>query len=112
MAVYCSSLSIDDNSGKYDPNRWNYAGRWMNENNGRYMESSGRYVNKNDGRYIPMNDRAYQHVHDNRELGIYHHVHIPYNGGYGPYSHIPNPYLHVYGPLYPYSNDLGQPTYV
>lgn len=45
-----------------------------------------------------MNDGKYIHVWDQRELGRYHHVHIPYNGGYGPflnpYDHIDNPYLH------------------
>lgn len=46
------------------------------------------------GKYIPMNDRAYMHVHDMRELGRYIHIPYPYDGGYGPYSHMPNPYLH------------------
>lgn len=43
---------------------------------------------------MPKNDRVYKHVDDMRELGRYHHVHIPYNGGYGPYDHIPFPYEH------------------
>lgn len=46
------------------------------------------------GKYIPMNDHAYYHVHDMRELGRYIHIPFPYMGGYGPYFHIPNPYLH------------------
>lgn len=41
-----------------------------------------------------MNDHAYYHVHDMRELGRYIHIPFPYMGGYGPYFHIPNPYLH------------------
>lgn len=48
-----------------------------------------------------MNDRAYNHVHDQRELGIYHHIpfpyiHVdnPYMGGYGPYYGMNYPYLH------------------
>lgn len=41
-----------------------------------------------------MNDRAYYHVNDQRQLGRYIHIPYPYMGGYGPYDHIPNPYLH------------------
>lgn len=41
-----------------------------------------------------MNDRAYFHVDDMRELGRYIHIPYPYDGGYGPYSHMPNPYIH------------------
>lgn len=43
---------------------------------------------------MPKNDRVYKHVDDMRELGRYHHVVIPYDGGYGPYFHIDNPYEH------------------
>ncbi|XP_055320740.1 uncharacterized protein LOC129577528 isoform X2 [Sitodiplosis mosellana] len=57
-----------------------------------------RRYNQNSGKYIAMNDGRYVHVWDQRELGKYHHVHIPYTGGYGPflnpYDHINNPYLH------------------
>lgn len=45
-----------------------------------------------------MNDGAYYHVHDMRELGRYIHIPYPYDGGYGPYSHMPNPYLHLDNP--------------
>lgn len=41
-----------------------------------------------------MDDNKYVHVHDNRELGRYVHVHIPYDGGYGPYSGVNIPYIH------------------
>lgn len=47
-----------------------------------------------------MNDRAYKHVHDRRELGLYRHIPFPYMGGYGPYSHVANPYDGGYGPYY------------
>lgn len=54
------------------------------------------------GRYVPMNDGAYNHVHDNRELGFYRH--IPF-----PYIHVDNPYMGGYGPYYgmnyPYMHD-------
>lgn len=55
-----------------------------------------------------MNDRAYKHIPDRRELGKYHHIPFPYMGGYGPYSHVANPYDGGYGPYgmnFPYNND-------
>lgn len=57
----------------------------------------GRYRNIL-GKYIPMNDRAYMHVDDMRDLGRYIHIPYPYDGGYGPYSHMPNPYSHMPNP--------------
>lgn len=84
FAVVCSAA---DNSGKYDP--------------GKYNSYGGKYMHRNDGRYVPMNDRAYKHVHDQRELGYYRHIpfpyiHVdnPYMGGYGPYYGMNYPYLH------------------
>lgn len=52
-----------------------------------------------------MNDRAYKHVHDNRELGLYRHIPFPYMGGYGPYFHVHNPYEHYYGMGFPYNGE-------
>ncbi|XP_037902686.1 uncharacterized protein LOC119646332 isoform X2 [Hermetia illucens] len=46
-----------------------------------------------DGKYVHKT-YPYVHVHDNRELGIYHHIHIPYDGGYGPYNGTNIPYIH------------------
>lgn len=58
-----------------------------------------------------MNDRAYRHVHDRRELGIYHHVDIPAL----PYIHVDNPYMHLnnpydggYGPYYGMAYPYGE----
>lgn len=67
---------IDDN-GKYD-----------------HRYKSSQYIGINDGKYYPMNDGAYVHVDDMRELGRYIHIPYPYDGGYGPYLHEPNPYVH------------------
>lgn len=62
------------------------------------------------GKYVNDNSRwAYHHVDDQRDLGRYHHVHIPYDGGYGPYDHIPNPYNHQDNP---YADQFGQIPYV
>lgn len=38
--------------------------------------------------------QPYHHVGDNRELGVYHHIPYPYDGGYGPYSGLNRPYIH------------------
>lgn len=49
------------------------------------------------GKYIPMNDRAYYHVDDMRELGRYVHIPNPYIHVHDlrlPYEHENNPYLH------------------
>lgn len=69
---------------------------------GKYQIVDINWLSKisSSGRYVPMNDAAYRHVHDRRELGFYQHVHIPYDGGYGPYFHVDNPYAGGYGPYY------------
>ncbi|KAH8297023.1 hypothetical protein KR044_003712, partial [Drosophila immigrans] len=93
------------------------------EDNGKYTVSAqnsndGKYHPQDDGRYHPSSDEGisalqlcryhhsvqpYQHVSDNRELGVYHHIPYPYDGGYGPYAGLNLPYIHDGRP---YNHDL------
>lgn len=103
--------------GRWHPERDNYANGYVHTNDGNTINIPIWFIIRaqclkntiqlivilisivtHAGRYMPMNDRLYRHVHDQRELGVYHHVHIPYDGGYGPYSHIDNPYIGGFGP--------------
>ncbi|TDG51524.1 hypothetical protein AWZ03_001984 [Drosophila navojoa] len=97
------------------------------DNNGKYTVSTersndGKYRAYDDGRYHPSpadegrggnpdslagryhhDVQPYRHVSDNRELGKYHHIPYPYDGGYGPYSGLNRPYVHD---ARPYNHDL------
>jgi len=90
FSVVVSSCIADD-SGKYAPNK--------------YGQREGAYRRPLEGQYIPMNDRAYYHVHDMRELGRYIHIPYPYDGGYGPYFGVNIPYVHM---DVPYVHDAGK----
>ncbi|XP_017839931.1 larval cuticle protein LCP-30 isoform X2 [Drosophila busckii] len=84
-----------DNNGKYEVSG-HTDGQYRPSDDGRY------HPNPNEGRYSHM-PQPYQHVNDNRELGVYHHVPYPYDGGYGPYAGLNLPYIHDDRP---YDHDL------
>ncbi|XP_046865576.1 larval cuticle protein LCP-30 isoform X2 [Drosophila willistoni] len=98
LIAVCYSLPVDNDNGKY-------TGSGHNLNDGKYHpQDDGRYhgSGSNEGRYHHM-VQPYQHVSDHRELGVYHHIPYPYDGGYGPYAGLNLPYIHD---ARPYNHDL------
>lgn len=74
------ALAAGDDDGQYKPERYGNEGpRYGYDEAGKYIHRSYPYV----------------HVDDQRHLGQYVHVHVPYDGGFGPYSHSDNPYVHT-----------------
>ncbi|KAH8386246.1 hypothetical protein KR200_007734, partial [Drosophila serrata] len=108
LIAVCHSSPLPDENGKYNPNN---DGRYRATDDGRYHASS-----QNEGIFViqPQKYRRYHHmvqpynhVSDHRELGVYHHIPYPYDGGYGPYSGLNLPYVHDDRP---YNTTTKKPT--
>ncbi|KAH8285091.1 hypothetical protein KR054_005076, partial [Drosophila jambulina] len=108
LIAVCHSSPLPDDNGKYNPNN---DGRYRATDDGRYHASS-----QNEGIFViqPQKYRRYHHmaqpythVSDHRELGVYHHIPYPYDGGYGPYSGLNLPYVHDDRP---YNTTTKKPT--